>query len=108
MISDSLSCRSVFESKFEELEQSIFGANREVFDEQTFSKDNFLRTAAVMRARVHPPLDNDQITLVPLADQVWRPRTSYAFGEKHFVELHMKSWTGCAETAVTCGCLWRL
>ena len=70
-------CRSVFESKYDELEETIFDSNRSIFSEEVFSQKNFLQTAIVMRARIHPPLDNDKIALVPFADQV-RADSSHA------------------------------
>lgn len=41
-----------------------------MFDEATFSLENFLWTAIVVRTKTHAPLDNDKIALVPIADQV--------------------------------------
>lgn len=72
-------CRSVFESKCDELEETIFDSNRSIFSKEVFYKKNFLQTAIVMRARIHPPLDNDKIALVPFADQV-RAGSSHAKG----------------------------
>lgn len=71
MVTGSLGCRNVFESKFDELQENVFEANRDVFDEEIFTKAAFVRTVTVMRASVHPPLDNENISLVPLADQVY-------------------------------------
>lgn len=63
-------CRNVFCNKFRELEESLFKGNRDIFSEKSFTEENFLRAAVAVRARVHEPLDNDKIALVPIADQV--------------------------------------
>lgn len=66
--------RDFFRRKYEELEGSLFSEHRDVFDETTFSLENFLWTAIVLRTKTHAPLHNDDIALVPIADQVCHQR----------------------------------
>ena len=63
-------CRNFFRRKYGELEAGILKEHKDVFDEATFSRDNFLQTAIVIRCKTHAPLENDKIALVPIADQV--------------------------------------
>ena len=63
-------CRNFFRRKYGELEAGILKEHKDVFDEVTFTWDNFLQTAIVIRGRTHAPLENDKIALVPIADQV--------------------------------------
>ena len=62
--------RAFFSSKFQEVEATVMEADRVLFSAEVFTEDAFLWAVAVVRCRVHAPLDGDQLALVPLADLV--------------------------------------
>ena len=65
--------RNFFSQKFLELEQQIFSKDRQIFPESSFSEEEFLRVAVLLRSRIHPPLTESNVALVPLADKVAWP-----------------------------------
>mmetsp|Transcript_33269 Transcript_33269/g.85010 ORF Transcript_33269/g.85010 Transcript_33269/m.85010 type:complete len:388 (-) Transcript_33269:728-1891(-) len=58
------------EGRYEELCETVFEANPELFSKDAFSYKQFLWAFGWLRARAHPPLEKDDIALVPLADLV--------------------------------------
>lgn len=64
--------RAFFGGKFQEVEAAVMEADRSLFPADVFTEDAFLWAVAVVRSRVHAPLDGDQLALVPLADLVRR------------------------------------
>ena len=62
--------RAFFTGKFQEVEAAVMEADRAVFPVDVFTEAKFLWAVAVVRCRVHAPLDGDQLALVPLADLV--------------------------------------
>lgn len=63
-------CREFFSSKYAEVEEKVFSKAPEVFASEAFTPEKFMWAAAVLRAKVHPPLDGGSLALVPLADKV--------------------------------------
>ena len=53
-----------------EVEEAVFASQRGSFPEGVYTEAAFLWAVAVVRSRVHPPLEGDQLALVPLADLV--------------------------------------
>jgi hypothetical protein len=57
--------RQFFTSKYQELNQDLFSANAALFPAQQFTFERFLCAVAAVRSRTHPPLDGDDIAIVP-------------------------------------------
>ena len=65
------SYREFLAAKLEELEEGPFRPNRPLFPDDVFTPEAILRAFGCLRARAHPPLDQeDGIALVPMADLV--------------------------------------
>ena len=62
--------RAFFSGKFQEVEAAVLDPDRALFPADVFTEDAFLWAVAVVRCRVHAPLEGDQLALVPLADLV--------------------------------------
>jgi hypothetical protein len=67
-------CRQFFKQQFQLLEAELFAPNRQIFTESTFTLSNFTWAVALVRSRIHTPLDGSsssgQLALVPIADLV--------------------------------------
>ncbi len=70
MVIDPSTSRAFFSGKFGEVEAAVLEAHRELFPADVFAEAAFLWAVAVVRCRVHAPLEGDQLALVPLADLV--------------------------------------
>lgn len=57
-------------SRFEALQAELFSADPAVFPPSIFTPDNFLWAVGTVRSRVHAPLEEDKLAIVPLADAV--------------------------------------
>ncbi|KAK9868112.1 hypothetical protein WJX84_011104 [Apatococcus fuscideae] len=67
--------RQFFEGRHEELQESLFSQQPGLFpSEDACSFQSFLWAAAMVRSRVHAPLEQQRIALVPLADLVQHRR----------------------------------
>ena len=85
-------CRQFFQRKFHDLEQQIFSQDRKLFAEEVFTEEQFTNMAVLLRSRIHPPLTENEVALVPLADKV-----SHSFQPPvlHPVVTHTdKAWQG--------------
>ncbi|GAX73313.1 hypothetical protein CEUSTIGMA_g767.t1 [Chlamydomonas eustigma] len=89
MLESTLAYKAFFTSKFEELQQTLFTRNSDVFALSAFTLENFIWGAVMVRSRVHGPLEGESLALVPLADAVlhsrkanvmWQARSSGLFG----------------------------
>lgn len=49
---------------------TVFRKDRELFDDEVFSFDRFCWAIGVVRSQLHPPLDKDQISLLPIVVNV--------------------------------------
>eukprot|EP00873_Tetraselmis_striata_P044969 jgi/Tetstr1/465233/TSEL_009936.t2 len=64
------SYREFLATTLAELEEGLFRPHRSLFPAAVFTPEAFLRAFGWLRARAHPPLDQEGVALVPLADLV--------------------------------------
>lgn len=62
--------REFIAQRYMDLKESLFDANGDIFKPETFTFDAFCWGVGSVRSRTHPPLENDQAALVPMADLV--------------------------------------
>jgi hypothetical protein len=62
--------RTYFQQRYEEVSTTLFASNPDTFLPSVFTYDAFVWAVCAVRSRVHPPLDADNIALVPFADTV--------------------------------------
>ena len=65
--------RQFFQRKFQDLDKQLFSQDRQLFPEDAFSEAAFLKMAVLLRSRIHSPLTDNDVALVPLADKVRLP-----------------------------------
>lgn len=53
-----------------EIKESLFAGNEDIFKPEIFTFETFCWSVGNVRSRTHPPLENDQAALVPVADLV--------------------------------------
>jgi len=69
LLSSVQSYRSYFQDRYAALQSGLFAQYPDLFDTNTvFTYENFLWAVCSVRARVHPPLEGEQLAVVPLAD----------------------------------------
>jgi len=85
--------KQFFKQQFQLLDAELFAPNRQVFPESSFTLSNFTWAVALVRSRIHAPLDGSsssgQLALVPVADLVqhrsqanssWKVKSGGLFG----------------------------
>eukprot|EP00898_Chlorokybus_atmophyticus_P003486 jgi/Chlat1/4138/Chrsp269S00809 len=76
LLSSAEGYRDYVRSEFDQLQAGVFAARPDLFDSSTFTYDNLLWAFGILRSRVFPPLDGDNIALVPLVDLANHGETS--------------------------------
>ncbi|GMH34132.1 hypothetical protein BSKO_01966 [Bryopsis sp. KO-2023] len=69
-----LGYRDFFAQKFKDLQATVFASNPTIFDPSVFTFEAFCWGVGTVRARVHPPLDGNDVAMVPMADLVVHSR----------------------------------
>eukprot|EP00210_Caulerpa_lentillifera_P000767 g742.t1 len=70
----SIGYRLFFEQQYNQLIETVFQKDRQLFKEELFTFDKFCWAVGSVRSQLHPPLEKDKISLLPIVSNIGHSR----------------------------------